>query len=160
VAALTSAEVKNALAFHLKGNTVAVIPSPDLLDAQVTEAMTTAGAQFQERLLLLGYTAAQVTSWIGETLGHGYHLDQTLWRLLRNLANLDADDLWVEKFNVLKDFAPTSLVIDGVIVEPEGEEAGSGVGRLSFLDGVDLHGCRGTASPFTGGSRIYNGPGY
>ena len=155
--AITAAEVKAYLAFHLKQNGIDDLPSPDLIDAEITAAIAMTAAQFTTALLKLGYSGAQITSWLDETEGEGYQKDQTLWRLLRSIASLDADDLWPEKFNVLKDFAPDVLVIDGVIVEPAGEDAGSGVGRFSYMDGVDVYGCGGTASGWTGRPRTYNG---
>lgn len=153
---VTAAEVKDALAFHFKVNSLGELPSDNFLDGRVTQAVAFTLAQFTTALLKLGYSSAQALTWLAGAEGNGYQLKQSLWELLIALANLDASDLWVEKLNVLKDFAPNVLVIDGEIVEPESDEgAAAASGTLKVLDGIDLYGSGGTASPWTG-SRVWN----
>ena len=153
MALLTAAELKDALAFHFKVNTLGELPSDNFLDGRATQAVAFTLAQFQTALIKLGYTQAQANDWLATTEGHGYQLKQSLWELLIALANLDADDLWVEKLNVLKEFAPDVLVVDGVIVTPEGTGAGSAVGLMDAVADVEA----GTVSPWTGNPAVWNG---
>lgn len=111
----------------LQQNGIEELPSPALRPAALIESIDWAYLKICSKLQARGYAQAQIDGW---DMRVGYNLRLAVYWMLVKHSNLEADDLWVEKWNCLADLDTESLLIGGVIQTPTTSYGQVGYGRL------------------------------
>ena len=128
----TDAQIKIQLAATLHTDLALL---PDWWDTIIITANDSAYQEIVSRLLIRGYSKAQIDTW---DRGNEFEVYIALYRALIQGANAQAyDDRWPEKLKYWVDqLAEIAIAVNGVIVAPAGAFSPFGHGKL--LTGDDI----------------------
>ena len=122
-----------AATLRLRGGKSDLVESYDTF---VPVANTRAYNQILARLLAKGYSRTNADAW--DDLANTVKFQATYY-LFHSGAQLQADDTWPEKFNVLASLDDENfvLLVNGEIVDIESDEAGISYGKMTYLTTVE-----------------------
>lgn len=122
-----------AAQLRLRGGKGDLVASYDVL---VPVMNSRAYNQILAKLLAKGYSRANIDAW--DELANTIKFQATYY-LFHSGAQLQADDTWPEKFNILEtlDDEDFVLLVDGELVDVEADEAGISYGKMTYLETVE-----------------------
>lgn len=122
-----------AAQLRLRGGKGDLVASYDVL---VPVMNSRAYNQILAKLLAKGYSRANIDAW--DELANTIKFQATYY-LFHSGAQLQADDTWPEKFNILEtlDDEDFVLLVNGELVDVEADEAGISYGKMTYLETVE-----------------------